>query len=160
MKLEPTGRYPSKRCRSDVSSKSVGTEKLELSKRAQLSVACLTSQQHDSVSQGRICSDSCTCCHTEIKVADQTFYLAQSQYTYAGRTSASAGPITRGAWQGSHWNTNFEVNGMTRCGKDQRWKRDWTQSAALEADALPQGQCGSQTRTDLGPVSWRPTTVK
>ena len=30
-----------------------------------LLVACLTSQQHSSVSQGRICSDSCTCCHTE-----------------------------------------------------------------------------------------------
>ena len=35
-------------------------------------VACLTSQQHASVSEGRICSDNCTCCHTEIEVADQT----------------------------------------------------------------------------------------
>ena len=33
-------------------------------------VGCLTSQQHESVSQGRICSDSFTCCHTEIEVAD------------------------------------------------------------------------------------------
>ena len=41
-------------------------------------VACLTSQQHASVSQGRICSDNCTCCHTEIGAADQTFYLTQS----------------------------------------------------------------------------------
>ena len=36
-------------------------------------VGCLTSQQHASVSQGRICSDKCTCCHTEREVADQTF---------------------------------------------------------------------------------------
>ena len=52
-----------------------------------LFVGCLTSQQHASVSQGRICSDNCTCCHTEIKVADQTFYLTQSQYTGTGPTS-------------------------------------------------------------------------
>ena len=32
-----------------------------------LLVACLTSQKHASVSQGRICSDKCTCCHTEIE---------------------------------------------------------------------------------------------
>ena len=35
-----------------------------------LFVGCLTSQQHVSVSQGRICSDKFTCCHTEIQVAD------------------------------------------------------------------------------------------
>ena len=39
-----------------------------------LLVACLTSQQHASVSQGRICSDNFTCCHTEIEVADQVSY--------------------------------------------------------------------------------------
>ena len=32
-----------------------------------LFVGCLTSQQHASVSQGRICSDIFTCCHTEIE---------------------------------------------------------------------------------------------
>ena len=36
-------------------------------------VGCLTSQQHASVSQGRICADNFACCHTEIEVADQTF---------------------------------------------------------------------------------------
>ena len=40
-----------------------------------LLVGCLTSQQHASISQGRICSDNFTCCHTEIEVADQTVYL-------------------------------------------------------------------------------------
>ena len=72
-----------------------------------LLVGCLTSQQHASVSQGRICSDNFTCCHTEIEVADQTFYLTQSQYTDTGQTSPSADPITPGAWQGSHWSANF-----------------------------------------------------
>ena len=38
-----------------------------------LFVGYLTSQQHARVSQGRICSEMCTCCHTEIEVADQTF---------------------------------------------------------------------------------------
>ena len=70
-------------------------------------VACLTSQQHASVSQGRICSDNFTCCHTEIEAADQSFYLTQSQYTDTGPTSPSADPITPGAWQGSHWSANF-----------------------------------------------------
>ena len=39
-----------------------------------------TSQRHESVSQERISSDNFTCCHTEIEVADRTFYLTQSQY--------------------------------------------------------------------------------
>ena len=72
-----------------------------------LFVACLTSQQHASVSQGRICSDNCTCCHTETEVADPTFHLTQSQHTDTGPTSPSADPITPGAWQGSHWSANF-----------------------------------------------------
>ena len=70
-------------------------------------LGCLTSQQQASVSQGRICSDNFTCCHTEIEVADPTFYLTQSQYTDTGPTSPSADPITPGEWQGSHWNANF-----------------------------------------------------
>ena len=37
-----------------------------------LLVGCLTSQQHASVSQGRSCSDSFTCCHTEIEIAEMT----------------------------------------------------------------------------------------
>ena len=42
---------------------------------------CLKSPQHASVSQARICSDRFTCYHTELEVADQTFYLTQSQYS-------------------------------------------------------------------------------
>ena len=82
-----------------------------------LFVGCLTFQQHTSVSQGRICSDNFTCCHTEIEVADQTFYLTQSRYVNTGPTSPSADPIMPDAWQGSHWSANFEVTGMTRPGK-------------------------------------------
>ena len=85
-----------------------------LNTRLLLLVACLTSQQQARVSQGRICLDNFTCCHTEIEVADPTFYLTQSQYTDSGPTSPSADPITPGAWQGSHWSANFEVTGMTR----------------------------------------------
>ena len=69
-------------------------------------LACLSSQQHASVFLGRICTDSFTCCHTEIEVADQTFYHTQSQYTYIGPTSPSADPITPGVWQSSHWSAN------------------------------------------------------
>ena len=104
-----------------------------------LFVGCLTSQQQASVSQGRISSDNCTCCHTEMEVADPTFYLTQSQYTDTGPTSPSTDPITPGAWQGSHWSANFEVTGMTRPRrKKSRRKRDSNPgSSALEADALP-----------------------
>ena len=72
-----------------------------------LLVGCLMSQQQASVSQGRICSDNCMCCHTEVEAADQTFYLTQSQYTDTGPTSPSADPTTPGAWQGSHRSANF-----------------------------------------------------
>ena len=48
-----------------------------LDTRMLLLVGCLTSHPHASVSQGRICSDKFTCCHTEIEVADQTFHLTQ-----------------------------------------------------------------------------------
>ena len=65
-----------------------------------LLVGCLTSQQHASVSQGRICTDNFTCCHTEIEAADQTFHLTQSQYTDTGPTSPSADPITPGRLAG------------------------------------------------------------
>ena len=98
---------------------------------------CLTSQQHVSVSQGRICSDNFTCCHTEIEVADPTFYLTESQYTDAGPTSPNADPITPGACQGSHWSANFLVTGMTQPWKKSRRKRGSNPgSSALEADAL------------------------
>ena len=110
-----------------------------------LFVGCLTPQQHVCVSQGWICSDSCMCCHTEIEVADQTFYLILSQYADTWPTSLSTDPITPGAWQGSHCSTNVQITGMT-----WPWKRSTLKAAikprfaALEADALttrPAGWC-------------------
>ena len=102
-----------------------------------LFVVCLMSQQHASVSQGRICSDNFTCCHTEIEVAHQTFHLTQSQNTDTGPTSPRIDPLTPGTWQGSHWSANFEVTGMTRPRQKSRRKRDSNPgSSALEADAL------------------------
>ena len=77
-----------------------------------LLVGCLTFQQHASVSQGRIYSDNCTRCHTEIKVAGPTFHLTQSQYTDTGPTSPSAALPMPGAWQGIHWSASYEVIGM------------------------------------------------
>ena len=62
-------------------------------------LACLTSQEHASVSHKQICSDNFTCCHTEIEFADQTFHLTQVQYTDTGPISPSTDPITPGAWQ-------------------------------------------------------------
>ena len=44
-----------------------------------------------------------------MEVADQTFYLTQSQYTDTGPTSPTADLIMPDAWQGSHWSANFEV---------------------------------------------------
>ena len=126
-----------------------------------LLVACLTSQQQASVSQGRICSDNLTCCHTEIEVADQTFLLTQSQYTDTGPSSPSADPIMPGAWQSSHWSAilshwydstpknpaqaGFEP-GIFRSRGGRLTTRPTRRS--LEADALPtkpRRRCGMVT---------------
>ena len=71
-----------------------------------LFVGCLTSQQTCCVSQGWICSDKFTCCHTEVEAADPTFYLNQLQYTDTGPTSPSIDPRMPGAWQGSYRSAN------------------------------------------------------
>ena len=111
-----------------------------------LLVGCLTSQQHASVSQGRICSDKFMCCHTEIEVADQTFHLIQSQYIDTGPTSPSTDPITPGAWQGSHWSANFEVIGIIRPRKDPGSSGIRTRDLPLSRwTPLPLGQRGVST---------------
>ena len=60
-------------------------------------------QQHACVSQGQICSNYFRCCHTETEVADQTFYLTQSQYADTTPTSPRADPITPGACRVATW---------------------------------------------------------
>ena len=103
-------------------------------------VGCLTSQQQASVSQWRICSDNFACCHTEIEVADQTFYLTQSQYTDTRPTSPRADPITPGRVATgvpilSHWYDSTP--------KKYWRKRDLNPGpSAHEANALPLGQRG------------------
>ena len=82
-----------------------------------VAVCCLASKQRASVSQGPICADHCTCCHTETEVADQNFCLTQSQYTDTGPTGPKTDPVSPCAWQGSHWSANFEVTDVTRPGK-------------------------------------------
>ena len=51
----------------------------QLASRELLLVDCLSSQEHAKAFQGRICSDICTCCHTDMEVADQLCSLTQSQ---------------------------------------------------------------------------------
>ena len=100
-------------------------------------VGCLTSQQHASVSQGRICSDNFTCCHTEIKVADQTFHHTQSQYTDTGSTSPSVDPITPGTWQGKSLECQCLSHRYDSTSKKSRRKRDSNPGpSTVEADAL------------------------
>ena len=102
-----------------------------------LFVGCLTSQQHVSVPQGQFCTDNFTCCHTETEVADQTFYLTQSQYTDTWPTSPSADPITPGSWQGRHCGAKCCSHWYDSTPEKSRRKRDSNPgSSALEADAL------------------------
>ena len=62
-----------------------------------LLVSCLMSKQHASVSQGQICSENCTCCHTKRDNADQIRYRVQSQYTdSSGQTIPSTDSVTSG----------------------------------------------------------------
>ena len=100
-------------------------------------VACLTSQQQASVSHGRICSDNCTCCHTEASCRSNVLSHPVTQYTDTETTSPSADPITQGVWQGSHWSINFQVTGMTRPRKSRRKWESNPLSPALEAPRRP-----------------------
>ena len=77
-----------------------------------------------------------TCCHTEIQVADPTFYLTQSQYTDTWPTSPSADPIMPDAWQGSHQSANFWVTLWLDLEKSRRKRDSNPRSSAPEVDAL------------------------
>ena len=117
--------------------------------RARVHTHASVSQQHVSVSQGRICSDNFTCCHTETEVADQTFYLTQSQYTETGPTSPSADPFTPGAWQGSHWSANFLSHWYDSTPEKPQRKRDSNpRSSALEIHSRVAGTLSNQQTTN------------
>ena len=102
-----------------------------------LLVGCLTSQQHASVSQGRICSENLHAATLRKTIADQTFYLTQPQYTDTGLTSPSTDPITPGAWQGSHLECQFSSRSLVWLdpGKFRRKRESIPGSFALEADS-------------------------
>ena len=79
------------------------------------------SQQHARVSQGQICLDNCMCCHTEIEVPDQTFYLTQSKYTDTVPTNSGSDPVVPvPGWQSSHninvqcFSSKYECYDLTR----------------------------------------------
>ena len=81
-----------------------------------LFIGCLTSQQHTSVSQGRICLDNGTCCHTRKAVADHTCSLTQSLNTDTGPTNFSTEPMTPSACQAA---TSAVTISMSLEGLDQ-----------------------------------------
>ena len=101
-----------------------------------LLVGCITSQQQASVSHGRVCTDNFTCCHTEIQIADQTFYLTQSQYTDTGPTSPSADPIRRAPGRVATGVPIFKSLVWLDPEKSRRKRDSNTGSSVLEADAL------------------------
>ena len=102
-----------------------------------LLAGCLTSQLHTMVSQGWICWDQCSCCHTGTEAVDQTSCLAQSQCTDTWPTRPSTVPIAPDAWQGSHKRTNVQVAGVTGPGKIPTETAGFDPgSSTMEADSL------------------------
>ena len=76
---------------------------------------------------------SCTCCYTEIEVADQACYLTQSWFADTGPTSSSADPTTPG-YLATGISTSESV--VCRPVKAPRGKRGSTPDMALSARAL------------------------
>ena len=88
-------------------------------------------------------AESCSCRHTEIEAADQTFHLTRSQYTDTWSTRPSADITLLGAGWGGHCSNNFSVIGITRPTKRSKAKAGIKlTSVALEAVILPLGQRG------------------
>ena len=101
-----------------------------------LFVGCLLSQQQASVSQGRICSDSFTCCHIEIEVADQIFYLTRSQYTDTRPTIPALTLQYQVPGRVATWVPIFESLVWLDPKKSRRKQDSNPGSSTLEADAL------------------------
>ena len=97
-----------------------------------LMVAYLTSKQQASVSQGRICSDMCKCCHTEIKL-----YISPSHSILTPGQPIPALILERQAPGRVAKGVPVCESLLTQSGKKSRGKRDSNPgAAALEADAL------------------------
>ena len=110
-------------------------------------VACLISLQHVSVSQGQICSDNATCCHTEIGIAHQTFYLTQSQYTDTKPTSLSTDLTTPAAWLGSQCSATYKVTGMIQPRKKPCKRKSKPQSFWLSKQIPPKTKTKTKTNS-------------
>ena len=100
-----------------------------------LLAGCLTSQQHASVSQGWICSENLTCCHTEIEVADLSTSPSHSILT-PGRPVPALTLYRQAPGRVATGVPIFESLVWLDPEKSRR-KRDLNPgSSALEADAL------------------------
>ena len=98
-------------------------------------LGCLTSQQHASVSQGRICSDMCTCCHTETGVAKPSMSPSHNILTPGQPVEALT------LWRQSPGRVATGVPILKSLvwldpGKSRRRRESNPGSAAFEADAL------------------------
>ena len=119
-----------------------------------LLVGCLLSQQHASVSRGQICLDNFTCCHTEIEVADQTFYLTQSQTR--GRPVPALTLWCQAPGRVATVVSIFKSLVCLNPGKSHRKRDSNPGSSAPEAEASPQGQRGG---TQQGPSVFNLTNI-
>ena len=66
-----------------------------------------------------------------MEAADQTFYLTKSQYNDTGPTSPSADPLMQGAWQGSHYSTNFKSQVWLDQKKSPQCKRESNSGSSI-----------------------------
>ena len=117
-------------------------------------LACLTSQEHARVFQGRISSDKWTCCHT---AAHPTVYLTQSQYTDTRPTSPRTDPMSPGAWQGSHRSASsaVEVYGFIEPPSVNIIIMASAPIGVTRPDRNAHGACGNRT-PDLPFPRWTP----
>ena len=99
-----------------------------------------------------ICLDVCTCCHTEIEVADHTCCLTQSQCTDARPTHPRAEPVPPDAWHSSHGSTKLPIWNPPSPPPPTPYRRQRASNPGvpLSADALPQSQRGSSLVQAIG----------
>ena len=113
-------------------------------------VCCFTFQQHASVSERQICSDNCTCCHTEIEAADQTTSPSHSIQT----PDLAGSPLECQFFFLSHWYDTTRKDPTVQAGIELRIFRQTDQhsQSATNRPTLPvsnqQTNTPSQQPTD------------
>ena len=103
-----------------------------------LLAGCRSPQQQAAASQGRISSDKCRCCHTEIQVADLACCFTLSPDTDIGPTGAL--PYMNMGFQ------HCRLHASRSSGQGADYTSLEPRRAALEADALPLGPRGVAPR--------------